>query len=290
MDLINLEAFIKVAEKKSFSKSAESLHVTQPAVSKRIAALESELSLKLFDRIGKTVLLTEAGRTLLPSAIKIHAEIDHIGDQIDGFNNVVRGRLTVACCQFVCTELMVPALKRITDQYPEVEISPTFLTAEQAIKKIEGGRVDICLCSLSSELARNEHLKHIELWKDKLCIVVEQQHPLARKDSVQWQDLTQYTGIFPRKPSTIRTMFDRTLSQHQINAVEYLEGENFTSMRSLVSAGLGWSFLPQNQVRDGLKELEIPDFSLQRTVALVYSADRTLSRAAELFVKFMRES
>jgi len=100
MDLINLEAFIEVAEKQSFSKSAESLHVTQPAVSKRIAALESELSLKLFDRIGKTVQLTEAGRTLLPSAIKIHAEIDHIGDQIDGFHNVIRGTLNVGCCQF----------------------------------------------------------------------------------------------------------------------------------------------------------------------------------------------
>jgi len=289
MDLINLEAFIEVAEKKSFSKSAESLQVTQPAVSKRIAALESELSLKLFDRIGKTVQLTEAGRTLLPSAIKIHAEIDHIGDQIDGFNNVVRGSLNIGCCQFVCPDLIVPALKKITDQHPEVDINPTFLTTAQAIEKIETGRLDMCLCTISSEPLNNPHFKRADIQSEKLHFVVDKQHNLATQDTVQWEDLAKYTGIFPKNPSTIRTLLDQELAKHQINAVAYLEGENFRSMRSLVSAGLGWSCLPKNHITDKLKELHIPGFSLERTVTLLYSADRTLSRAAQMFVKYIQE-
>ena len=82
MDINNLKAFIEVADKKSFSRSAESLKLTQPAVSKRIAALESELSAKLFDRVGRNVYLTEAGQVLLPSARQISLELSRIEDVI----------------------------------------------------------------------------------------------------------------------------------------------------------------------------------------------------------------
>jgi len=111
LDINNLHAFIEVAEKKSFSRSAESLNLTQPAVSKRIAALESELDSRLFDRVGRTVHLTEIGKVLLPSALKISSEVARIENEIISLGSVVGGKLSIGAAEHVGVERLATMLK-----------------------------------------------------------------------------------------------------------------------------------------------------------------------------------
>ena len=110
MDINNLRAFIEVAENKSFSKSAESLKITQPAISKRIAALESELSSRLFDRGGRSVHITEAGRVLLSSALEIISEISRIKHEISCLGEEVRGKLSIGTAEHVCINRLTPII------------------------------------------------------------------------------------------------------------------------------------------------------------------------------------
>ena len=123
MDINNLKAFIEVADKKSFSRSADSLQLTQPAVSKRIAALETELSARLFDRVGRSVHLTEAGRVLLPCARQISSELNRIEDVICNLGKEVSGKLSLSTTERVGAQRLPPVLKSFRDAYPNVDLS-----------------------------------------------------------------------------------------------------------------------------------------------------------------------
>ena len=111
MDLANLNAFIAIAEAGSFSEAAERLHLTQPAVSKRIAGLEQQLDTRLFDRLGREVSLTEAGRALLPRAYQILYVLDDTRRALTNLNGEVSGRLTLATSHHIGLHRL-PALKR----------------------------------------------------------------------------------------------------------------------------------------------------------------------------------
>ena len=145
MDINNLKAFIEVADKKSFSRSADSLRLTQPAVSKRIAALETELSARLFDRVGRSVHLTEAGRVLLPSARQISAELNRIEDVICNLGKRVSGKLSIATTERVGVQRLPPVLKSFRDAYPDVDIDINFSDCTQAIEKVEKGLAELAL-------------------------------------------------------------------------------------------------------------------------------------------------
>jgi len=149
MDINNLQAFIEVAEKKSFSRSAESLKLTQPAVSKRIAALESELASRLFDRVGRSVHLTEAGKVLLPSALKINSELSRIESEIISLGKEVGGKLSIGAAEHVGLDRLAPVIKNYKEQYPDVEIDLQFLNTSEALDSIENGRLDMSLCSVN---------------------------------------------------------------------------------------------------------------------------------------------
>jgi len=173
LDINNLIAFIEVAEKKSFSRSAETLNLTQPAVSKRVAALETELSTKLFDRIGRTIHLTEAGRMLLPSAKQISAELSRIEKVICNLGDEVGGTLSVGTTEHIGTYRLPAILKSFHDQYPAVELDLKFANSQETLAALENGLLELAFCSFSAkDVAKlSTRLKHQEIWTDNLVVV-----------------------------------------------------------------------------------------------------------------------
>jgi len=115
-------------------------------VSKRIAALESELASRLFDRVGRTVHLTEAGKVLLPSALKISSEVSRIEDQISSLGKEVRGKLSIGSSEHVCVDRLAPVLKAYRQAYPDVQIELQFNRTEETLNGIEHGAIDMGLC------------------------------------------------------------------------------------------------------------------------------------------------
>ena len=170
MDLANLNAFIAVAETRSFSLAAERLHLTQPAVSKRIAALEAQLDVRLFDRLGRDVSLTEAGRALLRSrcwtthpAIGLHR--------------------------------LPPLLRAFTRAHPQVSLDIRFLDSEVAYDEVLHGRAELAVITLAPQTA--EPVLAVKVWDDPLDFVVAPEHPLASKADITLADVAGHPAVFP---------------------------------------------------------------------------------------------
>ena len=136
MDTLALESFVAVADEGSFSRAAERLFVTQPAVSKRISGLEEDLGVALFDRLGRQLSLTEAGSTLLVSARRILSDIADSRDAIHSLGDQVAGRLRLATSHHIGIHRLPPVLKAFTQRYPNVALDLLFLDSELAIDKV----------------------------------------------------------------------------------------------------------------------------------------------------------
>lgn len=287
MDIHNLQAFIEVADKKSFSRSAETLNLTQPAVSKRIAALEAELSARLFDRMGRTVHLTEAGRVLLPSALKINSELSRIEDEICNLGKEVKGRLSIGLTEYVGVDRrLTPVLKEFRTEYPDVVVEIHFSSPEETLCNIESGVLDLGLCSMDGQIQHDKNhsrLRNVEVWSDRLTIVADRGHPLAAYQSVSMEELAQHPSILPAKDSSIRNAIDSAMLDSGVEVSVSMETQDFQTMRSMAAIGLGWACVPES-VNDGaLVKLNVENLSLIHSIALVRNPDRSMSRASKAF-------
>jgi len=290
MDINNLEAFIEVADSKSFSRSAESLHLTQPAVSKRIAALESELTLKLFDRMGRSAHLTEAGKVLLPMAREITSEVARISSEILSLGKEVGGKLSIGVTEHIGLDRLAQLLKSYKQSYPDVEIDLHVLSADKLLSKFESGKIEIILYSTNTPnpVANSQiRLTAFEVFKEEQLVVVASAHPLARLRVVTAVELAEHSAILPQPHSSTRRSIDQMMAKHGVEASVAMEEKDISTTRSMVANGLGWALLPQSELEDSLVVLNIADLQLNYSQEFVRNSNRTLSRAAQAFFELL---
>ena len=287
MDTLLLEAFVHVAESGSFSAAAERLHVTQPAVSKRIAQLEDNLGCRLFDRISRTVYLTEAGQELLPRATRILADIRETLQAISDLSGDVAGGLRLAISHHLGLHRVPPILKAFANSYPDVNLQVEFMDSEVAYDGVLHGRFEVAVITLAPE----EHpriLSHV-LWDDPLVPMVAKEHPLARLGTVKAEHLSDYPAILPGLETytgrMITALFDREgFTLNTSMATNYLE-----TIKMLVSVGLGWSILPSIMLDDTLCPLNCRELKLSRKLGYIHHREKTLSNAARAFIALLRK-
>jgi DNA-binding transcriptional LysR family regulator len=153
IDIPQLEAFLAVSKRGGFSGAATELHLTQPAVSKRIAALESALDTRLFDRIGKQVSLTEAGVALSTSAEKILAELADSQRVLSNLRSGVGGQLTIASSHHIGLHRLPPVLRAYASRYPGVALDLKFMDSEIACNRVAHGELELALITLPQQLS-----------------------------------------------------------------------------------------------------------------------------------------
>ena len=177
LDIANLHAFAVVADTASFSLAAEQLHLTQPAVSKRISALETELNVRLFDRLGRKVLLTEAGRILLPRARHVLTELEDSRRALRNLSGHVGGTLSLAISHHIGLHRLPPVLRLFTSQYSEVRLDLHFLDSELACEAVLQGEVELGIVTLPPR--PQPPLNLLPIWTDDLVVMIQRNHPLA---------------------------------------------------------------------------------------------------------------
>ena len=195
MDTDSLKAFLAVAECQSFSIAAERLHLTQPAVSKRIAALEERLNHSLFDRLGRSVQLTEAGERLRPQATFILQNIRETERSIRELSGEMVGSLKVATSHHIGLHHLPPILRIFASKYPKVNLQFEFLDSEQAHEKVINGDCELAVVTLAPEL--KEPLAAEIIWQDPLVFVTSPKHELAQRSQITLKDLSQARAILP---------------------------------------------------------------------------------------------
>jgi len=286
MDTDSLKAFLAVADQQSFSLAAEQLYITQPAVSKRIAALENQLNCKLFDRIGRNVHLTEAGQALLPQSRRILQDIKEAVRSIQDLRGNVSGRLSMGISHHIGLHRLPPILRQYSQQYPDVKLDIDFMDSEQAHQLILHGEMDLAVITLSP--TGEQQLQFMPVWEDPLTVTVAHNHPLAQYRSVNAEMLSQHTALPPGLNTytgqIIKDLFDqRGLSMNIGMSTNYLE-----TIKVMVSIGLGWSILPLTLLDESVIALEWEGQALSRTLGCVHHRNRSLSNAAEAFIELLR--
>lgn len=281
MNLSSLQAFIKVAELGSFSAAAEELFLTQPAVSKRIAQLEEELGVQLFDRIGHRISITEAGKTLLPGAARIIEEVKDTQRQVANLSGDIRGALRIGTSHHIGLHRLPPFLKAFTRNHPEVELDIRFMDSEAACQQVSHGELELAVVTLPSK--PGTELECQELWDDLLVPVASTDHPLARSQTIAISELCQHPAILPGKGTFTRIIVENAFSQADQALNVALETNYLETILMMVSIGLGWSILPVSMLTDDVTTLKVPKLELHRQLGLVTHKDRTLSNAAQAF-------
>ena len=285
MDISTYQAFIAVSEHGTFSKAAESLYITQPAISKRIALLESQLGSQLFDRIGKRIMLNEAGNALLPIAERILLEVKESQRVIDNLSGQVSGHLSLVTSHHIGLRRLPNILKQYAQNFPQVRLDLAFMDSENACQKIEKGEYELGVVTLP--LIKSKRLKLTPLWNDPLTIAVSLDHPLvkiAEKQAITLNDLAVHSAILPAIGTYTRTVIEKPIIQKHGSLDVILETNYLETIRMMVSIGLGWSALPRAMLDETLVEINVKGLEIERTLGIVQHKGRSLSNAGRAFI------
>jgi DNA-binding transcriptional LysR family regulator len=287
VDLANLNAFIAIAETGSFSEAAERLHLTQPAVSKRIAGLELQLDVRLFDRLGREVNLTEAGRALLPRAYQILGVLDDTRRALTNLNGEVSGRLTLATSHHIGLHRLPPLLRAFTRSYPQVALDIQFLDSEVAYEEILHGRAELAVITLAPESREPVHAAAV--WDDPLDFVAAPEHPLARNGAVTLADVARHPAVFPGGNTFTHHIVNNLFAAQGLTPNIGMSTNYLETIKMMVSIGLAWSVLPRTMLDEQVVRLPLPGIQLQRRLGYILHKERTLSNAAKAFMALLDE-
>ncbi len=271
-----------VAESGSFSQAAEQLHLTQPAVSKRIAQLESQLDSPLFDRIGRNVSLTEAGRALLPHARAVQLELQAAQQSVRDLAGPVAGALRLATSHHIGLHRLPPVLSHFSQTYRAVHIDIDFMDSEQAYELVLRGQVELGVVTLAPAAVTG--ITSRVIWPDPLEFMVHPEHPLASTKRLTLAQLSKHPAVLPGLNTYTGQLVKRLFDEHALN-LQIAIGTNYLeTIRMMASVGLGWTVLPVSMREENLTTLSINKAKIERSLGVVFHRERSLSRAAQAFI------
>lgn len=287
MDIASLQTFLAIADTGSFSAAADRVFLTQPAISKRIAALETELGTPLFDRIGRRVQLTEAGRALQERAHAILAEIEDARRAISRLSGAVRGTLHMAASHHIGLHRLPPALKQFHDSYPDARLDIRFLDSESGCQAVEQGDLELAVVTLPAHPPAR--LQLIPVWPDPIDIVVGRDHPLARESTITPLTLLNYPAILPGPGTYTREIVLSALTAVREGIQVGMSTNYLEVLKMLASVGLGWSALPRTLIDETLSVVHIKNVVIQRELGIVIHRSRTLSNAGQAMLDIIQQ-
>jgi DNA-binding transcriptional LysR family regulator len=289
MDINQMEVFLSVAQEKSFSRAAESLHRTQPAVSQAIRRLETELGEALFDRSSKDGTLTAAGRVLFDFAQQMMNLRQHAHSAIRELRDLHRGKLSLGANEYTVMCLL-PLIPIFRARHPHVKIEVKRSLASRIQGEILGRDVEIGVVSFKPV---DQAIKSVPIAMDELALVVAPDHPLAAKKIVSVRELGAESFIAHNVPSPYREKVVKTFEKQRTPLNISMEMPTLEAIKRLVEKGLGVALIPrlaaQTEIaRKQLAGLAVKEMRLERRVHLIYRKGASLSHAAKAFLTVAR--
>ena len=285
MDTAALSAFLEVARTASFSQAAEHLHLTQPAVSKRISGLESSLGVSLFDRVGRQISLTEAGRTLLPRAQHLLLDLEDMKRAVGNLSGPVTGTLKIGTSHHIGLHRLPPTLRAFSTEYRHVRLDLRFIDSEEAYEAVLSGELELGIVTLPP--AKDDRLIAREIWGDPLAFVAGNDHPLTKMQKITLAELTRHQAILPSSSTFTRQIASRLFQESGLEMQVSMTTNYLETIKMMASIGLGWSVLPASMADHELEILNIDGITLKRSLGVVYHPRRILSRAAQAMLELL---
>jgi len=280
-----------IASEGSFKKAADSLYVTQPAVSLQIQNLEKQLDVALFDRGGRKAQLTEAGHLLLSYCDRILSQCQEACRALDDLHNLKGGSLIVGASQTTGTYLMPRMIGLFRQKYPDVAVQLQVHSTRRTAWGVANGQVDLAIIGGELPPDLSELLQVVPYANDELALVLPPKHPLSRLPELTKEDLYRLGFVCLDAQSTTRKMVDQLLSRSKLDVGRMkieMELNSFEAIKNAVQSGLGAAFLPvvsiERELASGsLHRPQVADLQVRRQLKLISHPARYCSRAAEAF-------
>ncbi|RJS95020.1 LysR family transcriptional regulator [Salinisphaera sp. Q1T1-3] len=279
-----LLAFVAVAETGSFGAAALRLHLSQPAVSKRLAGLEARLGHRLLDRTGREVDLTEAGQAYLPHARQTIAALADGDRALDNLSERIEGQLDIALSHHVGMHRMPAVLRRFVARYPAVSPQISFADSELACAQVVNGESELAVITLP--VTPHPRLIALPIWHDPLDIYVGNAHALAGRETVTADELARHAAVLPPPESYTFAIVASAFASAGAVPRPRMTSHSLETLRMLADVGLGWTVLPR-AMPNALTPLAVPGVTMARTLGVMRHPQRTLSNAARALVAML---
>ncbi|MGN7824526.1 LysR substrate-binding domain-containing protein [Chitinophaga sp. 22536] len=289
MELRQLAYFVKAAETAHFTEAAAAMYITQSTLSQQIKALETELGMPLFDRVGKHVQLTEAGSMFLLHARQILLDVEKGKQAIEGLQNLLTGELRIGAT-YAFTSLLLPALTSFPEKYPGLRIFVHYGNTEELERKLRSSELDFVLAF--HQLTPGKEFESQELFISKVVMAVSKKHPMAQLKEINLKSLDGMEMILASKGFSSRDFLSEVLEKHKVYPAVRIELNDVHALLSMLEGG-HWVTLLNERALNGWKNLvavPIAGKALLRKAYVLWQKGTYRKKAADLFVKELLKS
>ncbi len=283
MDIEGLRAFVTIVNEKSFSRAAERMHLTQPAISKRIQNLEQRLKVTLFERLQREIRLTDAGEVLLPHAQSILHAFDNAQQAIRDMDHRISGSLRIIASHHIGLHRLPRILQQFSRQYPDVDLQLNFLDSESAYDLLRDNIADLAFITIPQDI-REDFTCHL-IWDDPMSFICSPAHPLAKLRVVKPKDLAAHNAILPSQSTLTYRVVESIFRDSGLQLKANIPTNYLETMKMMAAVGMGWSVLPNTMIDDELVVLPVKQPKVARRLGALSYYRKQRSQSARRFLE-----
>jgi LysR family hydrogen peroxide-inducible transcriptional activator len=289
LEIHQLRYFCAVAETGSFSRAAEHSHVSQPSLSQQILKLEAELGARLFDRLGRSVRLTEVGKTFLPRARAVLRELEAARGDVVESKDSISGQVAVGAIPTVAPYFLPPLLASFSKRFSESAVTVIEEITPVLLERLRAGGIDIAILALP---VRGHEFDALPLLTEPLFAALPKKHILARRTAIVLRDLRKEPFLLLRDGHCFRENALAACDRARVSPQVVFESGQFSSLLALVGVGMGVSLVPEMAVdrRLPVRFVRISDPRATRTIGALTLRGRSLSRAHHAFLSSLQQT
>ncbi|HWX94839.1 MAG TPA: LysR family transcriptional regulator [Terriglobales bacterium] len=287
MELHQLRYFCAVAETGSFSRAAEQSHVSQPSLSQQILKLEGELGARLFDRLGRSVRLTDLGKTLLPRARAVLRDLEAAKGEVLERKESIGGSVTVGVIPTIAPYFLPPVLTSFAKGFPQARLTVVEEITPILLDRLRASTIDVAVLALP---VRGHEFDSWPLLTEPLFAALPKEHALAQRRTLSLRDLRKEPFLLLRDGHCFRDTVVGACERARLSPQIIFESGQFSSLLSLVGTGMGVSIVPEMAVKENssCRYIRLADEAATRTIGAVVLRGRSLSRAHRGFLALVQ--
>lgn len=291
MELRQLKTFVTVAQLLSFNRAAQVLNYAQSTISTQIRLLEEEFGKPLFDRLGKTIVLTVAGEVLLRYAGKMLDIQKETFAQVSGWEES-HGSITLRVPQSLSTYALPPLLKHFKQDYPEVRLEINSCTLA-LLQELRSGIIDLAFLFIDS-IQEHDLIAEV-LGFEKLYLISGSTHPLAASSSMLLKDLAGHTILLPTQDCSYKMLFEQMLAEEKITPAAVFSLNSIEAIKQCVIQGIGVTLIPEMAVKKELGTgdlLRLPwvEQEIETAILMIRHKDKWVPPSLQVFMEQVRRS
>lgn len=291
MELRQLRYFVEVAEREHMTDAADNLHVAQSAVSFQISKLEAELGVKLFERVGRNLKLTQIGEIFLVHVKKALATIDYAKEKVDEYLDPKKGTIRIGYTSSLANYFLPTMISSFKNHYPDITFQLKQGSYYDLVQAVKDGSINL---SFLGPVPKNDpDLNCHILFTERFVALVPANHHVAEKSVISLTDLKNDDFVVFSNGYIFRQIVEDACKQAGFTPRISSEGEDMDGIKGLVSAGIGVSLLPENTLFDNVprmtKKISIQQPIVRRTVGMIIPSTRELAPSEITFYQFVKE-